>query len=182
MSNVLQLQRPSYCLTDRDGRPRLRAFTDNMSFLLAVDPLGNVRTLRYGLNGMNSKLTGEQIRRDKRIVGYRNIELTVDARAAGWRQLEAYYIDAVQAGELPSMRNFETVMVWYNEANKRRSGQMQPLVPPGYKVKRGEKGELADPDVINGVHRAYLPRAVNEMRRVATANRPTMPAPEKGRS
>lgn len=169
----------TYQLLSADGRPRLRGLTDEMGFLLAVDPRGNIRTLRYGLNGMSSRLTGTAIRKDKRTVGYRNIELTADARAEGWLNLESYYEDAVKSGEIPSMRNFETVVSWYVESNKRKgSGQIHPLVPPGYDVRRGPKGELLDPDIFDGVHKDYLPQAVRVMREKARAQPLNLPAPE----
>lgn len=106
-----------YVLTDSNGKPRLRGTDDPGKFALAVDPKGRIRTLSYSLNGKSSKLIGTPIINNKRLVGWKDIELSRDARAQGW----VLFDDLCKAEG--RMQDCETVYEIYRRNRTRKSGK-----------------------------------------------------------
>jgi hypothetical protein len=140
----------NYVLTDSSGKPRLRGTNDPGEFALAVDDKGRIRTLAYSLNGKSSKLIGTPVINNKRLVGWRDIELSRDARAKGWVLLDDLYKAEGR------MQDCETVYEIYRRNRTRKSGKAIE------------------------VDEAYLPEALMAIRaRGGIDNGPKLPPPQK---
>lgn len=139
-----------YVLTDSNNKPRLRGTDDPGKFALAVDNKGRIRTLSYCLNGKSSKLIGTPVINNKRLVGWRDIELSRDARANGWVLLDDLY----KAED--RMQDCETVYEIYRRNRTRKSGKAIE------------------------VDEAYLPEALLAIRASGGVdNAPKLPPPQK---
>lgn len=140
----------SYLLTNADGKSRLRGLRDDFDFMLAVDPEGKIRTLRYGLNGMSSKLTSQEVKENGRLVGHIDIELTKAARREGWRELEDYYDEELAAADNETrsarMGDCDQVYAWYRHANTRKSGKIDDLDPAYLPEKLQDTSDFVPPE------------------------------------
>lgn len=124
---------------------RMRGVSDEPRFILAVRPDGQIRPLRYSVNGHSKALKAERVlgRDGKRVVGLTDVELARSYRSAGWATIDdmieeearALEANGDDAGAAERRNDLDVVYRWYSVALRRKSGSISPL-PEGYLPER----------------------------------------------
>lgn len=116
-----RLGKHRYVVPERENGRTIRSVNEPAEFLLAVSPSGAIKCLSFSVNGMSSKLIGQQIIHNKRLIGYKHVTLNEQARMAGWVLLEELCQDDNER------ENIKVVYAWYRKVNDRKSGKVAPL-------------------------------------------------------